>query len=213
VGGRLFTYNFPNTTGAPYNYYDVGAMRFPQTDAMNRMFHLFGYPPLNTPDIALAQKLAPYRFSNDNCLMSYNGIIKTVAQSKTPGDHFKSAAVIQDTPNASAYISATPGAIKTDALAPFVDKILHDLRTGGDKGWKHLMKFDKYSFRAYLSLAYTPSEKLGIPQEPLPTDVVNWMETFAGTTGSFDRALSDTVLDAIAFGWPSPDDVKWSCIR
>ncbi|KAG8678598.1 hypothetical protein FRC09_019711, partial [Ceratobasidium sp. 395] len=30
VGGRLFTYKFQNQLGAPYNYFDVGAMRFPK---------------------------------------------------------------------------------------------------------------------------------------------------------------------------------------
>jgi protoporphyrinogen oxidase len=38
VGGRLYTYNFPNKDGqppvGPHDYYDVGAMRFP--DSMER---------------------------------------------------------------------------------------------------------------------------------------------------------------------------------
>ena len=43
VGGRLFTYTFPDGTGAPYNYFDVGAMRYPDTESMKRIFHLFNY--------------------------------------------------------------------------------------------------------------------------------------------------------------------------
>jgi hypothetical protein len=182
-------------------------MRFPQTNAMNRVFNLFGYGPLNTPDIALGQKLTPYYFGNDNCLMDYNGITKTIAQTKTPGDHFNSAAVGVG----SAYIAAGADTIEKDALAPFVDKILQDLKTGGDEGWNYLMKFDKYSFRAYLSLAYKPT--ISIPPEPLPTDVVNWMETFNNSTGAYDRALSESVLDAIAFGWPDSDKIKWWCLK
>lgn len=33
VGGRLYTYNFSST---PHDYYDVGAMRFPENDIMRR---------------------------------------------------------------------------------------------------------------------------------------------------------------------------------
>jgi hypothetical protein len=33
IGGRLFTYNFSNT---PHDYYDVGAMRFPENPVMRR---------------------------------------------------------------------------------------------------------------------------------------------------------------------------------
>ncbi|KAG2741258.1 hypothetical protein P692DRAFT_201894116 [Suillus brevipes Sb2] len=29
VGGRLFTFKFEDETGSPYNYFDIGAMRFP----------------------------------------------------------------------------------------------------------------------------------------------------------------------------------------
>jgi hypothetical protein len=37
VGGRLYTYKFPNRVGqpavGPHDYYDVGAMRFPESMA------------------------------------------------------------------------------------------------------------------------------------------------------------------------------------
>lgn len=34
VGGRLFTYKFPGTGDNEHQYYDVGAMRFPEIDIM-----------------------------------------------------------------------------------------------------------------------------------------------------------------------------------
>ena len=34
LGGRLYTYKFPH--GGPHDYYDVGAMRFPQIPIMER---------------------------------------------------------------------------------------------------------------------------------------------------------------------------------
>jgi hypothetical protein len=39
VGGRLYTYKFPSTDcypAGPHDYYDVGAMRFPETPVMKR---------------------------------------------------------------------------------------------------------------------------------------------------------------------------------
>ena len=47
VGGRLYTHKFDNEIGAPYNYFDVGAMRFPEISSMARVFHLFDLPSLD----------------------------------------------------------------------------------------------------------------------------------------------------------------------
>ena len=38
IGGRLYTHHFSNM---PHDYYDVGAMRFPNTPIMRRTFDLF----------------------------------------------------------------------------------------------------------------------------------------------------------------------------
>lgn len=64
VGGRLFTYKFPGDSGSDpnYNYYDVGAMRFPKIAPMARLFHLFDYKPLNPEEDPLNKRLTPYIF-------------------------------------------------------------------------------------------------------------------------------------------------------
>ena len=36
LGGRLYTYRFSDLQGGVHDYYDVGAMRFPENDVMNR---------------------------------------------------------------------------------------------------------------------------------------------------------------------------------
>lgn len=36
VGGRLYTYNFSDAKDPPHDYYDVGAMRFPENPIMKR---------------------------------------------------------------------------------------------------------------------------------------------------------------------------------
>ena len=215
VGGRLFTHTFEDKTGAPYNYYDVGAMRFPEILPMSRVFHLFHCPPLNSEGIELSKKLTRYYFTGSNTLLSYNGV--TVPRTAVPpGDPFKADAVINH-PKAHLYIAAGYKAIMDDVIAPFATRLLDDLQNNTDDGWKYMMEFDHYSMRAYMSITYRPDSKLGLPDAPLPTDVVNWCETFDKSTGSYDRALSETVLQAIAFGWQpateGQEQTEWWCIE
>lgn len=202
VGGRLFTYTFPNDTGAPYNYFDVGAMRFPNTTSMTRVFSLFDYPPLNTDGLALREKLRPFIFESNDTLLSYNDVavvrddMQALAQ-----DPFHSAAVIQDTNSSSAYVSVGANAILNDVIAPFATRLLADIQNNIQDGWKYLQTYDGYSARSYMALEYRPSTSLGLPNAPLPLDVISWIETFEDSTGAFDRAFSEIVLDNVDFGW------------
>ncbi|GJE84140.1 amine oxidase [Phanerochaete sordida] len=202
VGGRLFTHTFPDTTGAPYNYYDVGAMRFPEISPMSRLFHLFDYPPLNSSGIDLKKKLKRnhfYSVPEHAALLSYNGV--TVKQNSIPaGDPFRSAAVIKDVDSQS-YLLAGAEAIVDDVIRSFAEGLLSDIKNGTTTGWEFMMKYNHLSTRAYMSTDYRPSAKLRLPYGPLSNDVINWLETFDKSTGWYDRSLSETVLEAVAFGW------------
>lgn len=48
LGGRLYTYRFSGAEGGVHDYYDVGAMRFPENDVMNRCVFLFHDGPPNS---------------------------------------------------------------------------------------------------------------------------------------------------------------------
>jgi len=223
VGGRLFTYTFPNSTGAPFNYYDVGAMRFPDIPVMRRLFNLFNYPPLNvgveTPLASLLQKYY-FQAAGGNGFLSYNGV--TIRANNPDPNPFKSEAVIKDVSRhaADAYINAGVENILHDALDGFITALQKDVETGSDEGWKKLMEFDAYSTRSYLSLVYKPSAAfqatlppdLQLPDSPLSMDVVNWCETFDKSTGWYDRSLSETVLEAVAFG-NGDKDTPWYCLE
>lgn len=221
VGGRLFTYKFQNELGAPYNYYDVGAMRFPEIESMRRVFKLFDYGPLNTGGLALKAKLKPFYFTalpGHDAFFSYNGV--TIRQNSVgPGaeDTFEASAVIQDAVPGP-YIAAGWKAIVDDVIAPFAIELLKDMQEEGREiGWQKLKSVDKYSTRAYMALVYEPSPNLGLPKGPLTTDVINWLETFDKSTGWYDRAFSETILEAVAFGWNPSDDpaakTPWFCIE
>ncbi|KAM0356240.1 hypothetical protein ACHAP4_006803 [Fusarium culmorum] len=40
IGGRCYTYNFPDEKDSPHNYYDIGAMRIPEIPAMQSTLNL-----------------------------------------------------------------------------------------------------------------------------------------------------------------------------
>ncbi len=181
-------------------------MRFPKIDAMQRVFHLFEYPPLNTGNLALKAKLRPFYFvggGNNNTFFSYNGV--TVKQNAVPsGDPFKAKEVILGTSDPSPYIKVGTRALFNDVIDPFVIRLLEDLKTGSEDGWLYLQNYDMHSTRSYMSSVYIPSDKLtnlGVPKEHLPTDVINWCEGFGGSTGSFDSSFVEAVLGAVAFGY------------
>lgn len=64
-GGRAFTYHF---SAAKHDYYDVGAMRFPHTKALEQTFNLF-------KELKLIEqgKIIPYIMSIDKNLQLFNG--------------------------------------------------------------------------------------------------------------------------------------------
>jgi len=225
VGGRLKTHQFRHQSGQGFDYYDVGAMRFPQIPAMKRVFHLFEYPHFNKEDSKdkLSARLVPYIFATDDALMDFNGekcTRKEAKDAQTQGkDIFLSTKVIADT-NSSPYVKVGTDEITKDVIYHFALGIYNDIRNNTKTGWKMLNQFDSHSTRSYMTNVYRPSPKLNLPDKPLPTDVVNWCETFDKSSGWYDRSLSETVLEAIAFGWqpdpppgqkPIPTD--WKCLK
>lgn len=206
VGGRLFTHTFTDSTGAPYNYYDVGAMRFPKTNAMNRVLDLF-----NSKKVSLT--LQDYIFSCPQELKSYNGITVQKGSIKDGVDTFDSKAVIEDT-TPDPYITYGVDKLVGDVIGPFVQALQDDLTNDTKNGWEYMEQFAAYSTRAYMSTKYIPSQDLitnyGLPATPLSNDIVNWCETFDKATGWYDRALSETVLESIAFGTVN---TQWHCVK
>ncbi len=68
-GGRAFTYEFPSKPPrdppGKHDYYDVGAMRFPDNDANQRTFALF-------KELGLSSKVQEYVISTDENILYYN---------------------------------------------------------------------------------------------------------------------------------------------
>ena len=82
VGGRCYTHKFTDDAQCPHNYYDLGAMRIPDIDAMKRyhtvgifieIFTLIGLSTLNLiTTLELDQKKVPYVLHDEQSLREPN---------------------------------------------------------------------------------------------------------------------------------------------
>lgn len=65
IGGRVYTHRFSQDAG---DYYDVGAMRFPESPEMERLFHLFSGLEMDKNETAVkeAGDLIPYYLAGPN---------------------------------------------------------------------------------------------------------------------------------------------------
>ncbi|KAI0951722.1 hypothetical protein AcV7_007740 [Taiwanofungus camphoratus] len=200
VGGRLFTYRFSEKE---YDYYDVGAMRFPHNRMMKRTFDLFK---------RLRLELLPYIFENENSTLLYNEILKPRSASNV---QMASTFDVHIPPE---YRDYTWSSLVDNVVQPFARALKDDLESHQKHGWELMMKYDIYSTRAYMSGNRTDTEDFldELKKLPYPTEVVNWLETFDRSTGWYDQALTETVLESMAFAFPTQDGadtIKWFCVR
>ncbi|KAG0694127.1 hypothetical protein DFH29DRAFT_1073006 [Suillus ampliporus] len=192
TGGRLFTHHFSNDK--EYDYYDVGAMRYPlpqkddkgkyQTGIMKRLGELIDYSKLNDNDFEepLSSKLIDYYYAAPagRTFMYFNNQHYQVSNTPPPDFHAREMGVESE---------STP-----------------------ETGWQCMKRHDAYSLRSYMSFNYVPSDDLELPRTHLSTNVINWCETFDTSTGGFDRGLTEGVLEALAFATVGPQ-VEWKCFR
>ncbi|KAG1742403.1 uncharacterized protein EDB91DRAFT_311129 [Suillus paluster] len=223
TGGRLFTYHFPN--GKEYDYYDVGAMRYPlpkkddqgkyKAGVMKRLGELIDYSKLNDSNFQepLKSKLIDYYFAAKagGTFMYFNNQRYQISGTSQPPDFNAQEMRVE-----SEYVNAGVDKIIADVVTPFAHLIMKDMEQQTEKGWEIMKENDVYSLRAYMSFKYIPSVSLELPPTHLPTNVINWCETFDKSTGWYDRSLTETVLEALAFakvGSQTFGDVEWKCFR
>lgn len=175
-------------------------MRFPRNAAMTRTFKLFEGDELNSDGIDIKSKMLKYEFDCMNAFSCYNGrppVRNADLGLKTTDFEFGEVGV--DPANLRKGAKAI---LRDELLADFVPLLLEDLKTGGDSGWKKLMKYDKHSTRSYLGLV-----------KNLDTNTINWLETVSYGTGWFDQSLAEMVLESIAFGTYEESTQQCACTK
>ncbi|KAI9045910.1 flavin monoamine oxidase family protein [Aspergillus affinis] len=143
VGGRVYTHWFPRDSVSPWvwgEYYDVGAMRFPDIPIMDRVFKLFRQLDV-TEDSEL---LIPFYPQGLNCPRRYNGITY-VPREGGPRDPFKFS-VSNNGLVPDATVNEGPKAILDDAFGYYKDR----LKRNFEKGFQTLMRVDQFSTRDYI---------------------------------------------------------------
>ena len=81
------------------------------------------------------------------------------------------------------YIDATTSVIVNDVVNPFTEALFNDLRDKTMTGWQKMLSVDAHSTRSYMAFVYQPNVSIGMPEQPLSTDIINWLETFNKSTG------------------------------
>jgi len=168
---------------------------------MQRVGQLFTY-------LGMRKQLVPYYYSSNKRpgFQYFNGIRSRIGEGSP---NFDAPALGID----SALINIGVTNIVNDAVVPFARALFEDLQNHTTTGWDDMMKNDAYSTRSYFSFKYVPSPSFGLPAEHLSTRVINWLETFDKSTGWYDRGLTETVLEAIAFGQAGGGEIDWRCIE
>lgn len=185
VGGRMFTYNFSDE---PHDYYDIGAMRYPNIPTMKRTFDLFDRTSI---------PLIKYYLAGESCPSLFNDHLFVKGEQDPYKVSVTNGGSIPDD-----VVDNLDQILKT-AFGPYKDALANNFKDG----WKKLMEVDDFSTREYL--------KRGGPRgEERQYDFfsIQWMETQDTSTNLFDQAFSESVMDSFDFDNPI-GNVDWFCIE
>ncbi|KAL0937082.1 L-amino acid oxidase [Colletotrichum truncatum] len=203
VGGRIFTYRFDEESWAKstpadpayYDYYDVGAMRFPHMPYMDRIIGNESWsliPYINARVSERDQVVKKhYIFKADNAFRRFNGI---TAQMKDAGSGSPSKYNVPVLNEAFATQSAA------NVWAAQVATMTKALSENFTAGFNLLMEYDSMTTREFLlDRNFTNGE-------------IDWLETVNDATGHYDMySMSQAVLEEWIFD--SVDPENWSLIN
>jgi monoamine oxidase len=233
LGGRLYTYKFPSTpdyVSGDHDYYDVGAMRFPENPVMKRTFDLFEYLGIQKKSkVNPGGKLIRYYLkSKDGDKKNptyYNDIHYVGPPPSTVIDPYDINSQTGD-PIPVEILRDGPDKTMNKAIKVYRDAFAENPA----KGWSMLMDADRFSARAFLLLPslkdfetvkgsdLLQAEKgdtnpIGGPG--LNFNTVEWLETFKGGTRWFSQAFSEMVLENLDFDYPTEGskEIDWFCIE
>ncbi|RAO65211.1 uncharacterized protein BHQ10_001223 [Talaromyces amestolkiae] len=188
TGGRVYTYKFGP---GKMEYYDVGAMRFPRIPPLARTFDLF---------MRCGAQLIPYNYGGEQCPNLFNTIGLAPGNEMATGhDPFKFS-VSEGGLVPDMTVMEGPDGILKRAFDPFISGLADNFTEGFDE----LMKWDHLTTRDYLN------RKMG-----LDFYSIWYLETVSSASGLYDQSLSEAVLDAMDFDYPTTTGAKveWYSVK
>ncbi|KAJ5936122.1 hypothetical protein N7454_005420 [Penicillium verhagenii] len=198
TGGRVLTKHFDEEIWN--DYYDIGAMRYPDIPIMTRTFHLFetlGFSKPKEPEGNGAtyddgkDTLIKYHFKGENCPSRFNDITHVSTKDDVDDPFNFSISKKGNVPDSTVKEGAD--VILEDVFGPYKQELKKDFVRGFEK----LMKKDHFTTRGYLREI--------------------------DASGLFDQAFTESVIDSFDFDYPidktpttddNPDNsVKWYCVK
>ncbi|KAI0872140.1 hypothetical protein GGS24DRAFT_491700 [Hypoxylon argillaceum] len=182
VGGRIYTYRFSPQAKSEDVYFEAGAMRIPRSSLHSQVFDLIRY--LNTHASAADRiELIPYILDHENNLSFFQN-----RKGRLQETAWAAAAGLPEQ-----YHNKTPQELLGSVVLPWLTL----LRADFDSGFLELLKYDEYSFRAYLRSI------VGWPHE-----VVEFVELFCSQTNQYDLSFTEIIVQNLDF-----DTEKWATVR
>ncbi|KAG8667982.1 hypothetical protein FPOAC1_012824 [Fusarium poae] len=220
LGGRLYTHRFSD---AEHDYYDVGAMRFPNNTIMRRTFQLFNYLGMKPGKGGLI----PYYMKDvDGVCPTYFNDVRKVGDvwAEKTDDPFKINSGLEEKDKIpEKYLKEDPSGLIEAALDTLIDNtraefeaVVDENDENGPKAtelWKKLMRTDKLSVRQFLALGEHDK-----PSGPgFNYNTIEWLESATYGTGWYDQSLTECVLEQLDFATPKqkkgePPINYWWCV-
>lgn len=173
VGGRLFTYRFRPKEESEEAYFEAGAMRIPRSSLHSQVFDLVRY--LNTYGPSGSKvELIPYILEHDNNQSFFQG-----QKGKVQDEQWAANAGLPEP-----YHGKTAQELLGTVVIPWLETLRKDF----DSGFEKLLKYDEYSFRAYLRLI-----------AEWPHEVVEFVELFCSQTNQYDLSFTEIILQNLDF--------------
>ncbi|KAK2043689.1 flavin-containing amine oxidoreductase [Colletotrichum somersetense] len=241
-GGRLFTHYFDDPPKRVHDYYDVGAMRFPENNVMDRTFRLFEF--LGIEKIKKGQEnprkrpedppvLVQYFMKDidDVCPSLFNDR-RTVGSLDKEGDvdpYELNKGLPEDQKIPVDLLRKGPDKLFEEAIGTYlvaVKKGMDKRKTGHEphasldktgeakaQGNKELWEMLRQSDRMSVrQFLLSEQNPTGIPGPGYSYNTVQWMETATYGTGWYDQSLTEAVLEHLDFATDEPTNDHWWCV-
>ncbi|KAG0695898.1 hypothetical protein DFH29DRAFT_1005025 [Suillus ampliporus] len=181
AGGRLYTHRFSE---APNDYYDAGAMRWPELPMMKKVFSLF--KELNVP-------LIPYYLDGRNTPTMFNNIVgppMDLSERDPYKFSVKNGGMVPDE-----YVAIGVQKFLQQASAPYLQLLREDFEQGFQKthGSRRLLN---QRILAHVHLDYY---------------TIQWLETNIAPSDFFDQAFTEYIILGADFD-DQDDHYGWKCI-
>ncbi|KAJ5936750.1 hypothetical protein N7466_003200 [Penicillium verhagenii] len=210
TGGRVLTKHFDEEIWN--DYYDIGAMRYPDIPIMARTFHLFETLGFSKPKETEGNgdkyddgkdTLMKYHFKGENCPSRFNDITHVSTKDDVEDPFNFSISKEGNVPDSTVKEGAD--VILENIFGPYKQELKKDFVRGFEK----LMKKDHFTTRDYLREI-----------EDMDFYSIQYLETTNSASGLFDQAFTESVIDSFDFDYPADKDpktddnsVKWYCVK